>query len=80
MITSCRLEALIQNGPQAKERAITDKMLNSARADLISIDQTTALVCASVLTRATELIVNGVNEVSVNLRAAYHGCRKAELG
>ena len=56
MITSCRLEALIQNRPQAKERAITDKMLNSARADLISIDQKTALVCASVLTRATELM------------------------
>ena len=33
MITSCRLKALIQNGPQVKERAITDKMLNSARAE-----------------------------------------------
>ena len=52
MITSCRPKTLIQNGPQAKERAITDKMLNSARADLISIDHTTALICASVLTRA----------------------------
>ena len=58
IITSCRFKSqdatLIQNEPQAKERAITDKMLNSERerADLISIDQTTALVCASVLTRA----------------------------
>ena len=52
MITSCRLKALIQNDPQAKERAITDKMLYSARANLLSIDQTTALVCSSVLTRA----------------------------
>ena len=53
MIKSCRPKTLIQNGPQAKERAIiTDKMLNFARADLISIDQTTALICASVLTRA----------------------------
>ena len=49
MITSCRPKTLIQNGPQAKERAITgqakeraitDKMLNSARAELISIDHT----------------------------------------
>ena len=39
-------------------------VLNSARADLISIDQTTALICASVLTRARYRI-NGVNEVSV---------------
>ena len=45
-------KTLIQNGPQAKERATTDKMLNSARADLISISHTTALICASVLTRA----------------------------
>ena len=54
MITSCRPKSktLIQNVPQAKERAITHKMLNSARADLISIDHTTALICASVLTRA----------------------------
>ena len=52
LITSCRPKTLIQNGPQAKERATTDKMLNSARADLISIAHTTALICASVLTRA----------------------------
>ena len=46
-------KTLIQNGPQAKERAITDKMLKSARANLISIDHTTALICVPVLTRAT---------------------------
>ena len=51
MITSYRRKMLIQNGPQAKERAITDKMLNFARADLISIDQTTALIRAPVFTR-----------------------------
>ena len=51
MITSSRPKTLIQNGPQAKERATTDKMLNSARADSISVDHTTALICASVLTR-----------------------------
>ena len=40
-------------------------MLNFARADLISIDQTTALICAFVLTRATaSFLVNGVNEIS----------------
>ena len=51
-------------------------MLNSARADLISIDQTTALRCASVLTRARYCsIYIGVNEVSVSLHAAYHGFR-----
>ena len=49
MITSCRPKALIQNGPQAKECTKADKMLNSARADLISIDHTTALICESVL-------------------------------
>ena len=43
MITSCGLKTPIQNGPQAKERAIIDKMLNSARADMISIDQTKLL-------------------------------------
>ena len=37
---------------RTKERAITDKMLNSVRADSILVDQTTALICASVLTRA----------------------------
>ena len=52
VITSYRPKTLIQNGPQTKERAITDKMLNSALADLISIDQTTAFICASVFTRA----------------------------
>ena len=77
MITSCRSKTLIRNGRQAKERAITDKMLNSARADLISIDHTTALICASVLTRA-RYSINGVNEVSVRLRAAYHGCRNSD--
>ena len=48
MITSYRRKMLIQNGPQAKEHAITDKMFNSARADLILIDHTTALICTSV--------------------------------
>ena len=56
MITSCRPKTLIQNGPQAISERTRNKYnrqnVESARADLISIDQTTALICASVLTRA----------------------------
>ena len=63
MITSYRPRRWFKTDHNAKDRAITDKMLNSARANLISIDHTTALICAPVLTRARYWI-NGMNEVS----------------
>ena len=76
MITSYRPKTLIQNGPQTKERAIMNNEQNvelrACRFD--TIVQTTALLCASVLTRERYSII-GVNAVSVSLLAAYYGCR-----
>ena len=67
--------SLIQNGPQAKECAITDKMLNSARVDLTSIDQTTALICASVITRASYVMAWMKSQLACVVRITDVGTR-----